>query len=138
MSQAQPTQHGAERLAELLRAEFRNIPLEHWGFFFPGAVALWRLVHESRPDLLGELSAGYKTEPWFRGHGANWFTSQLLEVPGVVTQLEALMRHAASQVPRTAWDRGYLQETEVLQFQAGSVEALLGVVTAALPAAGAV
>ena len=132
MLKLEPSQSEAKRLSELLRSEFLRIPLEHWGFFFPGAVALWRFVQESRPDLLGQLSGGFDKEPWFQGRGSRWFTSIFLEAPGVIEHLAVLMRYAVSRVPPLAWERGFLYERELSEFQNGSVEALIAAVAAAL------
>ena len=133
-----PTSADVERFTALLRAELVAIPLEHWGYFFPATVAIWRFVQQSRPDLLGELSAGYKREPWFRGHGALWFTSDLLNAPSVVDALDVLMRSMADGVPSSAWDRGFLTSAEVVQPPAVTVAALVAAVFAALPAENAV
>jgi len=80
------------RLAELLRLELSNIPVEHWEYFFPAWVALWRFVEEARPGVLGELRAGYDREgPYFRGRGATWFMDILANDEGVLQGVERVM-----------------------------------------------
>lgn len=133
-----PTSADVEHFTGLLRAELVAIPLEHWGYFFPATVAIWRFVQQSRPDLLGALSAGYKREPWFRGHGALWFTSDLLNAPSVVEALDVLMRSVADAVPSSAWDRGFLTSAEVVPPHAVTVATLVAAVVSALPAESAV
>ena len=127
-----------ERLGALLRAEILSIPCEHWGQFFPGSVATWRFVHETRPDLLGELSAGFSRAPWFRGRGAEWFTSTLLNEPAVIEALDVLLRSVISQVPVSAWDRGFLVAPEVPHPDPRHVQALLEAILGATPRKNAV
>ena len=50
-------------LQDLLRKEFVSIPIEHWGYFFPCHVAVWRFIQTARPGILGELQAGFDEEP---------------------------------------------------------------------------
>jgi hypothetical protein len=133
-----PTSAEVDRFTDILRAELVSIPLEHWGYFFPATVALWRFIRLSRPDLLGELSAGYKGEPWFRGQGSQWFTSELLNDSRVVDGLDVLMRAMADVVPPSAWDRAFLTSAEVVPPHAETVAALVAAVVSALPAKRAV
>src|SRR5215471_16238794 len=55
----------ADLLMKLIRTELVSIPIEHWGFFFPAQVAVWRFIEAKRPGVLGELKATFRDEPYF-------------------------------------------------------------------------
>lgn len=79
------------RLKALLRRELAAVPVEHWGYFFPIHVAVWRFIEETRPGFLGQLSAGFKGEPYFRGRGADWFVGTLGNTEDYISLLEEIM-----------------------------------------------
>ena len=65
-------------LAERIRTELLNLPLEHWSRLFPVQVALWRFLEEVRPGTLALKRAGFDSEgPYFVGSGAAWFVDVL-------------------------------------------------------------
>ena len=61
-----------------IKDEFTKITIRKWGYFFPIQVATWRFMAQARPGVLGDFTAGYDTEPYFEGRGAEWFVHALL------------------------------------------------------------
>jgi len=65
-------------LAERIRTELLNLPLEHWSQLFPVQVALWRFLEKARPGTLSLKRAGFDNDgPYFVGSGADWFYDAL-------------------------------------------------------------
>lgn len=64
-------------LRTLIRNELSAVPIEHWGYYFPCHVAVWRFLEAARPGVLDALAAGYDTEPYFLGKGSSWFVNRL-------------------------------------------------------------
>jgi hypothetical protein len=115
----------AARYVELLRAELANIPVEHWGYFFPASVALWRLIEEARPGVLGEVSAGYDQEPFFKGKGSEWFVADLLNAEEIIDVIDGLMRDMVGRIPRSLLRRGFVQLGDVPSVGLVDVERLV-------------
>jgi hypothetical protein len=100
-------------LQGLIRAELLAVWLDHWGYFFPAHIAVWRFIREKRPSALDVLNAGYDTEPWFAGRGAHWFMDQLVNRTDFVDLVERIMYAAADHALATpAKERGFLREKE--------------------------
>src|SRR5262245_61272407 len=107
----------AERMMELIRAELVNIPIEHWGFFFPCHVAVWRFIQVMRPGSLPELSARFDKEPVFRGVGSVWFCGTLGNRDDYIDQLEGIMypvtKEASPKIREAVRVRGFFREKEL-------------------------
>ncbi len=95
----------SDLLNELLRAEMSTIPIEHWGFFFPGHVAVWRFIEAKRPGVLGPLKAGFRSEPYFEGKGATWFCEVLGNDEQYLDLLEAIIYPVTSKAPAGVRER---------------------------------
>lgn len=108
----------------LLRRELLNIPLEHWGYFFPMQLAVWRYLRGRRPALLGELEAGYDQEPYFKGRGSDWFCTSLGNDLEYLDLLEAIMYPLVDALPRQAHDRGFVRSNELPDIDAATVARL--------------
>ena len=115
-------------LSRLIRSELTNIPLTQWGFFFPIHVAVWRFVRSVRPTLLGELNAGFDDEPYFKGHGAEWFVAKITNNVRYQDVAEEIMRTVASQLPETSFSRGFVRESELPPIEEPAVAQLRAVV----------
>jgi hypothetical protein len=99
-------------LREALRKELVAIPIEHWGYFFPCHVGVWRFIQATRPGTLGELEAGFDQEPYFKGTGAQWFCGTLGNHNPYLDALEAIMYPLADALTPTMRERGFLLEAE--------------------------
>jgi hypothetical protein len=99
-------------LQELLRKELVSIPIEHWGYFFPFHVAVWRFIQATRPGVLGELQAGFDKEPYFKGRGSDWFCGTLGNHGPYLDALEAIMYPLADALGQETRERGFLLEAE--------------------------
>lgn len=121
---------------ELIRQELTNIPVEHWGFFFPSHVAVWRFISEMRPGVLGELRAHFKDEPLFEGRGATWFCEELGSNGAYLDLLEAIMYPITRDAPATIREavrrRGFFHDHEIPQIDQAAVHQLADVVLAAV------
>jgi hypothetical protein len=117
-------------LQELLRKELVSIPIEHWGYFFPCHVAVWRFIQALRPGVLGELQAGFDNEPYFKGRGSEWFCGTLGNHGPYLDALEAIMYPLAGALDQAARGRGFLLETEGPTVELGQVRRLADVVLA--------
>jgi hypothetical protein len=106
-------QEQAIRYIELIRSELANIPVEHWGYFFPATVALWRFIEEERPGILGEVSAGYDQQPYFKGKGSEWFVGELLNAEEVIDVVDGLMRDVVARIPRSVLMSGSVEHGDV-------------------------
>jgi hypothetical protein len=127
-----PDAADASALQELLQNELVNIPLDQWGFFFPAHVAVWRFIHKKRPLALGDVNAGYDTEPWYAGRGATWFTDELLNRPDFIDVVDRIMRAAVDQAVATpAKERGFLLSEEAPAIDFASASELAQIVLAA-------
>jgi hypothetical protein len=115
-------------LGDFLRRELVAIPIEHWGYFFPCHVAVWRFIQAKRPGTLGDLNAGYDKEPYFQGRGAEWFCSILGNHNAYLDLLERIMYPLAAALPSSSRERGFLQEAEVPTIDSGAIEELASVV----------
>jgi hypothetical protein len=102
-------------IGELIRTEFSNVPLEHWGYFFPCHVAVWRYIEARYPGVVGPLRAGYSGEPWFEGTGAHWFCGVLGENPQYLDAVEALSYFVVNHLPDRARVRGSAERREIPQ-----------------------
>jgi len=87
-----------ELLGTLIRRELAAVPVEHWGFFFPLHVAVWRFLEAVRPAALGPLSTGYDSEPYFQGKGAAWFVGELGNLDDYVEAVDAVMRNVVQSL----------------------------------------
>ncbi len=114
----------AGALGRLLQSELSNIPLEHWGFFFPCHVAVWRFIELERSGILGGLDAGFDVEPYFRGRGSEWFCDTLGNRDEYLCLLEAIMYPLVDSLPVSARERGFLLLDEVPPLDAPTIEAL--------------
>ena len=95
-------------LQGLIRAELGRLRLDHWGYFFPAHLAVWRFIREQRPSALDEVKCGYDTQPWFSGRGAHWFMETLVNRDDFVDLVEAIMYAAADHLRRSGascWQR---------------------------------
>lgn len=120
----QQTPEIALSLETLLRTELLSIPFEHWGYFFPCHVAAWRFIQDTRPGILGELQAGYDTEPYFKGKGAEWFCGVLGEQEEYIACLEAIMYPLTSQLSEKSKARGFPYEEELPPIDLDDIRAL--------------
>lgn len=111
-------------LMMLLRRELAAIPVEHWGYFFPGHVAVWRFLEQVRPGLLGTLQAGYRGRPYFRGRGSDWFTNVLGERADYLDALESIFYPLADELAPVLPDRDSFREQELPAIDEKKVEAL--------------
>jgi hypothetical protein len=104
-------------LMKLVRTELVSIPIEHWGFFFPMHVAVWRFIEAKRPGVLGGLKATFRDEPCFHGKGARWFTRVLGNRADYIDALEAIMypitRDAPTETRERVRDRGFFFDSEI-------------------------
>jgi hypothetical protein len=100
-------------LRGLIEAELVATPLVHWAYFFPCHVALWRFIEATRPGVVGPLSAGFDTEPYFAGKGADWFYGELSNYEDVLGPVERIMYSATDHLPASAKQRGFLTAGEV-------------------------
>jgi hypothetical protein len=122
----------ASFLQRLIRNELLAIRLDHWGFFFPAHVAVWRFLHDRHPSAFDDVKAGYDTEPWFSGRGAGWFMQDLLNRDEYVDLVEEIMYAAAEQALATpAKERGFVRENEIAEVDLGDAGRLARVVLAA-------
>ena len=114
----------AVSLEALLRKELLSIPFEHWGYFFPCHVAAWRFIQDVRPGVLGELQAGYKTEPYFKGKGADWFCDVLGNQEEYIGCIEAIMYPLTDQLSEKSKARGFPYKEELPPLDLDTVRAL--------------
>lgn len=103
----------ADLLHRLLLNELAAIPVENWRFFFPAHVAVWRFIEEVRPGVLGELSAGFDEEPYFRGRGAEWFCGSLGESSAYLDKLEHIMYSVVNGLDRATLQQGVVSRGDV-------------------------
>lgn len=115
-------------LEGLLRKELLNIPFAHWGYFFPCHVAAWRFIQDKRPGVLGDLNAGYNTEPYFKGKGADWFCGVLGEQEEYIACLEAIMYPLTSQLSEKSRARGFAYEEELPALDFDAIRILASVI----------
>jgi hypothetical protein len=81
------------RLVDLLQHELSSIPVEHWRWSFPCAVAIWRLVEQVRPGTMRLDRAGVDERgPYFSGKGVGWFAEVLWLDPQVEDLVTSIMR----------------------------------------------
>lgn len=122
----------ADLLNRLMRTEMTNVPFEHWGFFFPGHVAVWRFIEAKRPGVLGQLKAAFRSEPYFEGKGATWFCDVLGNDEQYLDLLEAIIypvtSKASTAVRERVLERGFFLDNEILALDAESVRRLAEVV----------
>jgi len=126
---------------DLIRAELANVPIDHWGFFFPCHVAVWRFIQVMRPGILSELKAYFKDEPVFEGKGATWFCEELGSQEEYLDLLEAIMypitRDAPPGVREAVQRRGFFRDEEIPSIDAGTVQRLAEVVLRSVDQAAA-
>src|SRR5262245_1043654 len=126
----------AGRMMELIRAELVNIPVEHWGFFFPCHVAVWRFIQVMRPGALPEISARFERQPVFRGTGSVWFCETLGSRDDYIDQLESIMYPITKEAPPKVRDavlgRGFFHEEELPPINRVAVERLVTIVLSAV------
>jgi hypothetical protein len=99
-------------LGEAITAELAAIPIEHWIWWAPTRIAVWRFVHRRRPDVLGDLVAhiGDSVELW--GTGADWF-SELEARDDYLDCIDRLTRQALDGLPAAAIERGFARASEL-------------------------
>jgi hypothetical protein len=101
-----------------------NIPLENWGHYFPFLVAAWRFIQELRPDVLGELKAGYDKEgPWFKGKGVEIF-DHIINSESTFDAIEMIAYPLVPLVSTSAKRRGFVISEELPQFDAKALDEL--------------
>ena len=131
-SRLSPEKSDADLLQQLIRAEMRNIPIEHWGFFFPCHVAAWRFIEAKRPEILGPLKAGFRSEPYFEGKGARWFCHVLGNQSEYLDLLEAIMypitRDASTAIRERVLARGFFKDSEIPPLDPQVVERLAQII----------
>lgn len=112
-------------LGDLIRKELLSIPLAQWGYFFPCQVAAWRFIEICRSGHLGPLDAGYDSEPYFFGKGADWFCRELGNSEPYLDLLEAIMYPLVESLPIAAKVRGYLNDaSEIPEIDGTTIEQL--------------
>jgi hypothetical protein len=126
----------ANLLGRLLRNELANMPIEHWGFFFPAHVAVWRFIETTRPGVLGPLKARFSDQPYFEGKGSSWFCNVLGNRAEYLHLLEAIMypitRNAPDSVRDAVRARGFFRDAEIPPLDPGTVRSLAEVVLRAV------
>jgi|GEM_PF-3412939 len=134
MSSESAAAEASGRLMGLVRAELANIPVQHWGFFFPCHVAVWRFIEWARPGVLGEVKALFKDEPVFEGRGATWFCEALGSHEEYVNLLEEVMYPITRDAPSAILDavrrRGFFRDEEIPSIDPSLVQRLADVVLA--------
>lgn len=110
------TENKTKIFAAELRRTLCDTRLQNWGHFFPFLVAVWRFIHQCRPDTFGPLDVEYDEEPKFYGKGARWFCEHLANDPVFQGCMERLMYWVVGQVPDAAKERGFLIEIELPSF----------------------
>lgn len=129
--------NAAQRFVDLFRAELSSIPIEHWGYFFPATVALWRIIEEIRRGVLGEVNAGYDEEPYFKGKGSEWFVSELLNAEEVMVVVDRLMRDTVARIPKELLASGSIRIGDVPSIEESDAERLVTVTLAFVDEAAA-
>ena len=124
-----------EVLLEYLEAELCNIPIEHWGFFYPCHVGVWRFIGDTWPGILGELQSGFDEEPYFRGKGSEWFCDTLGNDEAYLEAVERIMTLVVDGVSSGAKDRGFVAVEELPELPMEAVARLLSAVQAQVDAA---
>ena len=132
MSSREHTTNGSDALLlkTLLRNELMNVPLTHWGYFYPCHIAVWRFIEQKRPGILGELSTGYDAEPYFRGKGSEWFCGTLGNTGEYLDLLEAIMYDLVDGLSPSTKERGYLLDGECPELDLDIVRTLASAVLA--------
>jgi hypothetical protein len=135
---------GRDPVSELMgfvRGELTNIPIEHWGFFFPVHIAVWRFIEAMRPGVLGQVKAHFQGQPSFEGKGATWFCEELGSNEKYIGLLESIMypitRNAPPAVREAVRRRGFFQDDEIPAIETGLVRGLADVVLASVDQATA-
>ena len=131
-SELSPDTSDADLLQQLIRTEMRNIPIEHWGYFFPCQIAAWRFIETKRPGIFGSLNAGYDSEPYFIGKGARWFCDVLGNNVQYLDLVEAIIypvtRDAAPGVRERVVARGFFRDSEIRPLDPAAVKQLAHVI----------
>ncbi len=136
-SDSPPNELGDEaRLEQLLRRELQSIPIEHWGFFFPLHVGVWRFIEEKRPGVLGSLDAGFRGEPYFKGKGADWFCHVLGNDPRYIELLESILYPLVHELGPKLPGMDFVPEDQLPPLVGTEVSELARVVLAAVDNAG--
>lgn len=121
-----------EILMQLIRRELVSIPIEHWGFFFPCHIAVWRFIETKYPGVIGPLKATYSDEPYFEGRGASWFCEVLADNSEYLDLLEAIMYPITSNAPQAVRERvrhrGFFFDNEIGQIDAKIVQELAKII----------
>jgi hypothetical protein len=110
------TSRDALTLSELIRTELLAVPIAMWGSFFPCLVAIWRFIELRRPGILGELRAGFDSEPYFEGKGSEWFCTVLFNDEEYIQLVEQIMYPVAIELKAghlRALERGSLNASDV-------------------------
>jgi hypothetical protein len=131
MDDVKASQHRTmgEVLSNLLQEEFLNLPIAHWGYFFPCHVAVWRFINRMRPGALGELRAGYKDVPYFDSEGADWFCNVLGTREDYLDEIERIWHSVADSLRTESRERGFvLNRNELPPLDGDAVGRLAGIV----------
>jgi hypothetical protein len=117
------------RLADLIFAELAAVPIESWVEWAPVRVAMWRFIHEARPEILGDVQATIEDgSVAFHGPGADWF-GRLEARADYIDLIDNLMRAAVDAVPRSAQDRGFVRQGELPSIDREVVAGLVAIVS---------
>ena len=106
-----------------------------WGSFFPCLISVWRFIEVRRPGILGELRAGYDSEPYFEGKGSEWFCSVLFNNDEYIQLIEEIMYPAAIDVKTKhpkAFERGSLDLSEAPKIDLDKTARLAEIVLASV------
>ena len=125
----------ALKLAELIRGELSAIPFDMWGYFFPCQVGVWRFIELKRPGVLGELKAGYDSEPYFKGKGSTWFCDVLFNDEEYVPLVEDIMYSVVESLKSNhpnVFAKGSLSPLEVPQIAMEKTQHLAAIVLGAV------
>lgn len=119
-------------LEGLIKNELSNIPLSFWGYFFPCYVATGKFIHEIRPDILGEIKAGFTTEPYFEGDNAEWLVNKLGNETAFIDIVEELMMNIINRTPpaqkERILERGFYQIEELPEIDVTAIRGLVSII----------
>lgn len=117
-----------DKITSLIQQELFNIPVDAWGYFFPVYVAVWKSIHEIRPDLLDEIDAGFDTEPYFRGNGADWFMRIFGDRQDFVDASEQIMTNVVEKLGKGILSQGCLKREQIPSLDEEAVRELVSII----------
>jgi hypothetical protein len=107
-----------------LRNEFTSITIRKWGYFFPCLTATWQFITHVRPGVLGDVTAGYDSEPYFIGRGAEWFVDTLLMAQDYQDLVEPIWYQVAHSITPVIRQREYMRIDEFPELSNNKIEDL--------------